>query len=205
MQKFKRQPTRKINIENLTSGKLVEKNGGKFLETVYGEEISRARIIATVVGKFISEDKNFASVTIDDGTDTIRVKLWQDISLLENIEVGQLVDIIGKVREYNDEIYLVPEIIQKIEDPNLELLRKLEVKNRLKQFGDGKSSTNAQKTEDTVREDVVKMIEENKEGIEYTKILEAFPEKKQEVESVIDDLLSGGICYEPNPGKIKKI
>jgi len=32
-----------------------------------------------------------------------------------------------------------------------------------------------------------------------------YPDKETTVEAVIDELLSGGICYEPSPGKIKKI
>ncbi|KKT20450.1 MAG: hypothetical protein UW05_C0036G0002 [Candidatus Giovannonibacteria bacterium GW2011_GWC2_43_8] len=81
-QRFKRQVATKVRIESLSSGKIIEKGGRKFLETKYGEELSRVRVMATVVGKFISEDSKFASITLDDGTDTIRGKGWQDISLI---------------------------------------------------------------------------------------------------------------------------
>ena len=39
---------------------------------------------------------------------------------------GDLVDVFGKVKEYNGEIYVMPEIIRKI-DPNVETLRLLEL------------------------------------------------------------------------------
>jgi hypothetical protein len=37
------------------------------------------------------------------------------------------VDVIGRVREYEGEIYMVPEVIARIDDPNWELLREMEV------------------------------------------------------------------------------
>ena len=201
-QRFKRQVATKVRIESLSSGKIIEKGGRKFLETKYGEELSRVRVMATVVGKFISEDSKFASITLDDGTDTIRGKGWQDISLIEALSIGDLIDLIGKVREYNDEIYLVPEIIQKIEDPNLELLRKLELQ---KKFKDQKPADIKEVAKEVdIRQEVIKLIESKKE-VAYTEILKAFPDQKEQIEAIIDDLLGGGICYEPTPGKIRKI
>ena len=202
-QRFKRQVATKVRIESLSSGKIIEKGGRKFLETKYGEELSRVRVMATVVGKFISEDSKFASITLDDGTDTIRGKGWQDISLIEALSIGDLIDLIGKVREYNDEIYLVPEIIQKIEDPNLELLRKLELQKKFKDQKPGDIKEVAEKEVD-IRQEVIKLIESKKE-VAYTEILKAFPDQKEQIEAIIDDLLGGGICYEPTPGKIRKI
>ena len=126
-QQFKRQTAKKVRIADLTSGKFEERGEQKILITAYGEEISRIRILATVVSKFVSDDKEFASATLDDCTDTIRVKGWKDTKNLQGLTIGDIVDLIGKVREYNGETYLTTEIVQKIDDPNLELLRKLEL------------------------------------------------------------------------------
>ncbi|MCK4927920.1 MAG: hypothetical protein KAS11_05590, partial [Candidatus Aenigmarchaeota archaeon] len=38
-----------------------------------------------------------------------------------------LIDIIANVREWNGEVYLVPEVLRKIDDPDLEILRRLEI------------------------------------------------------------------------------
>ncbi|MCD6221588.1 hypothetical protein J7K25_05475, partial [bacterium] len=94
-----------------------------------------------VIDKFVSEDGNYATLTLDDTTDTISCKIFMnsnfsdnisrqnliDLETLENIEKGDLIDVIGKIREYNEERYIQPEIIVKIEDPNFEVLRKLEI------------------------------------------------------------------------------
>jgi len=49
------------------------------------------------------------------------------------------------------------------------------------------------------------IISSAQDGIEYTKLIEQFGASEAEVEKVINDLLAEGICYEPTPGKIRKI
>ncbi len=143
-----RRVAKKIDIKIVNSGKFVridrtsEENRyiPNYVESG-GMKISRVRVLATVLDKFVSEDGNYATLTLDDTTDTIRCKIFMnskfedssskqkqvDLETVENIEKGGLVDIIGKVKEYNEERYIQPETIVKIEDPNFEALRKLEL------------------------------------------------------------------------------
>jgi hypothetical protein len=84
--------------------------------------------LATVVEKNIREDQTYGSLRLDDGTETIRVKAWrQDVPTIAGIKVGDLIDVIGRVREYEGEIYLTPEVLARVEDPNWELVRELEI------------------------------------------------------------------------------
>jgi len=198
---FKRAVAVKMRIIDLNRGKW----DGKFLETRLGEQVSRARLMATVVAKFISEDGRFSTLTLDDSTDTMRAKTWDNIKLFEPVKIGDIMDFIGKVREYNGEIYIVPEIIRKIKDPNLELLRKLEL---IKRYGpvdlENKEKGDIEIKLD-IKKQVLKLIDESKDGISYSEILEKLKAPQAEIEYVINDLLSGGICWEPSPGVIKKI
>ena len=134
---IQRMTAKKVRIYDIINGKWVKKEGMEpsYVETNYGDQLSRVRIMGTIVSKFIAEDGNFASITVDDATDTIRAKTFKTIKPVDTVEIGDIVDVIGKVREYNEEIYLIPEIILKMTDPNMELLRKLEVKASLKNFG----------------------------------------------------------------------
>lgn len=120
---------KKMDIKALYTGKYTVQEGfnPNYIE-VSGERVSMVRILAAVIDKFTSEDGNYGTITIDDGTDTIRVKAFQDLRLIENVEKGDIVEIIGKIREYNEERYIQPEIIVKIEDPNFEVIRKLELR-----------------------------------------------------------------------------
>lgn len=120
----------KVKIEDLVHGKFVRSSETEpsYLLTPWDQRILRVHAIATIIDKFISEDQNYGTLRIDDGSETIRLKAWrQDVQTLAGFKVGDFVDVIGRVREYEGEVYLVPEVIARVEDPNWELVRELEV------------------------------------------------------------------------------
>ena len=236
----------KCTIDELIKGKYVsgtEKFDPNFVE-INGIKLSRINVIATVTATYISEDKKYAFVVLDDSTGVIRSKAFQDTKPFVNLKKGDMVCFIGKVREYNDERYLIPEIVKKLEDPNFETLRKLELLKRMgmkiqnalnghnipepKAMENKKADTStpaslatntkgsteptqstAQKVDRAaIREKILKLIAETDdgEGVPYDKILGTFKNEIQEsseAESVINELLEEGSCYEPRPGKIK--
>jgi len=205
---IERMTAKKVRISDILSGKWIKKEGMEpsYIETNYGERVSRARILCTIVSKFASEDGNFGSITLDDGTDTIRAKTFKTVKPLESFEVGHVVDVIGKVKEYNGEIYIVPEIVKKIDDPNYEILRILEIKKNL-QGKDEKEETEKPKEDDKegLRKEILTVIENAKDGASYDDILKNVTGEDEKIEEVINELLSEGICYEPTPGKVRKI
>jgi RPA family protein len=195
----------------LTNGRWVKNEGlePSFVVTPSGEQVSRARIMGTVVSKFVSEDENFASITIDDTTDTIRAKTFKTVKPLDVVQTGDVVDLIGKVREYNAEIYVMPEIVRKITDPNMELLRRLELAAKAKKLLQGQGPApqfvSAKEDKSILKKKVLEVIDSEKSGISYSKILEMVQAPETQIESVVNELLDEGVCYEPTPGKIKKI
>ncbi|MBI4163488.1 MAG: hypothetical protein HY512_01380 [Candidatus Aenigmarchaeota archaeon] len=199
---FKRQIAIKSRAIDLITGSWIQDGQYGILETKYGEKVGRARVMATVVNKFVSEDGKYIGLTLDDGTDTIRIKMWDNFALVEKIIEGDIVDVIGKVRVYNEEVYIVPEIVYKIENPNLELLRKLEITKKLRKLG--VIEANPIDENEAVRKKILEVIGSSKEGVTYNKLME-IKAGKGVVEKIVDDLLSGGLCYEPTPGTIKKI
>lgn len=120
----------KIKIEDIVNGEYVRSPEGEpnYLITPWSQKILRANLIATVVDKFVRDDEGYATLCLDDGTETVRAKAWtEDVKKMKEFEVGDLVTVVGKVREYEGEVHLVPEIIRRIEDPNWELVRGLEI------------------------------------------------------------------------------
>lgn len=207
---IQRQTARKVRLADIMSGNFVKKEGMEpsFVETANGN-VSRARIMSTVMNVFKSEDGKFGSITLDDGTDTIRAKAFKDLSVIEGVREGQLVDVVGKVREYNGEIYMIPELVKQIEDPNMELLRRAEL---LKSLGTPVSSPSGSKEpskpsndQAELRKKVLAAIESKKDGATFDNISSAVKADEEALEDAINELLSEGICYEPTPGKIKKI
>ncbi len=128
---FERWVAHKVQIKDLIEGTW-EKDPERetsYLRTKDGRKIVRCRILGTIIAKFISEDGNYAFFTIDDGTEVIRLKMFgEEIKKYETFNKGDIVDVIGRVKQYEDETYISPEIIVKVEDPNYEFLRKIELK-----------------------------------------------------------------------------
>lgn len=125
----KRLTAKKAGLAELATGKYVKKTGfeSSYVLTNLGRRLSRVRILGLVVDKFESEDGKYATMTIDDGTETMRCKAFINIRMFDAASKGDLVDVIGKIREYNGEIYVAPEIVRKT-PADWETLRMLELK-----------------------------------------------------------------------------
>ena len=100
---IERMTARKVRVCDLVNGRWVKREGMEpsFIITEHGDKVSRARVLGTVVGLFLAEDGNFGSLTVDDSTDTIRAKTFSTTKPVDNFAVGDVVDLVGKVREYN--------------------------------------------------------------------------------------------------------
>jgi len=129
---MKREVAVKIRIKDILEGKffLAEKESMKpsYLITPFGRKVSRVNVLATITDKFISEDESYVSLTIDDGTASIKAKAFRDVAnLVKNLDIGDMAIFIGKIREWNGDLYINIEVARKIDDPNYEVYRKLEL------------------------------------------------------------------------------
>ncbi|MCD6477056.1 MAG: hypothetical protein J7K26_02740 [Candidatus Aenigmarchaeota archaeon] len=124
----RRLTAKKCSLKEIHEGRFVKKQGfeSSYVLTNLGRRLSRVRIMGIVVDKFVRPDDKYATITIDDGTETIRCKSFINVKIFNDIIPGFLVEVFGRIREYNDEIYIIPEIITK-PDTNFETLRKLEL------------------------------------------------------------------------------
>jgi len=124
----KRNTTKKVSITEIVSGKFVKKTGfeSSYVLSNIGRKLSRVRVLALIVDKYIKDDSNYGAITLDDGTETVRCKVFVSVKIFDGLTKGDLVDVFGKLKEYNDEVYIMPEIIRKAES-NAETLRLLEL------------------------------------------------------------------------------
>jgi len=245
----KRLTAKKASVEEIVKGKFIKKSGfeSSYVLTNLGRKLSRIRTLGLIVDKFISPDERYATITLDDSTETIRCKVFINTKFLDGYGSGDLVDVFGKLREYNGEIYIMPEIISTV-DANFETLRILELgkiskeqREKIKKIRELQKQTSdlaeikaavkglmsledaegileaQEMIENSVEEKVVsagdvknkilKLIDvlDKGEGADYQDILlkSGLPEK--DIDISIQDLLESGLCYEPHPGKIKKI
>jgi len=129
MPQQKRQTAKLVNAERLNSGKYFQREGFEpnFLLIPDGRRYSRARIVGTMVDTFKNDEETYGSITVDDGTDTVQLKFFNDMDAVDEAEEGDIVEAVGKVREYQGEVYMNAEIVIN-RDMEHELLHQLRLK-----------------------------------------------------------------------------
>lgn len=169
-----RSTAHKVKIEDLIHGEYNHTPEGEpnNLVTPWNQELLRVNIIGTVIDKFVRDDGEYGTLTLDDGSETIRAKAWgDDVDEMDEYEVGDLVNVIGKVREYEEEIHVVPEIIRELEDPNWEMLRELEIlENRKKMLDEGVEPDFEEEGESELETEEIEVPEIQKESEEIGKM-----------------------------------
>ncbi len=196
---FKRYVAYKFHIGALLSGK-PEMEGEKLKHLICGEkQVSRVNLIANVVDKYIQDgEKKFGSLTLDDATGQIKVKLFgEDVDKLQAFEQGDTVLAIGLLRHWNNEIYITPEILKK-KDLNFLLVRKLEIESAMpKQYNKEQLSL--------VKDKLIELVRnaDSSGGIDIEKIILELKEPADTISKEIKRLLEDGVAYEPRPGRLR--
>jgi RPA family protein len=232
-----RQPAKKVRISDVVDGKFFygNRDGMKpsYIITSIGMKVSRVNLVGVVIDKFVSEDGNYAFLTIEDGTESIRAKVFKEkVGLIDGIEKGDTVLVIGKVKEYNGEKYINLEFVRKV-DVNYEILRKLElakelenwrnfterVRNDLKEMSEEEVKKKYELDDDMLQAirgsklepdykqkllDIISKLDEG-DGVEISKLFEVVSLPESTVEKILDELISEGSLYQPTPSKLKKI
>lgn len=109
--KYIHKPARPFRIKNLLSVK-IHRFDEEYRFKFHGKTISRVHIVGTIISKYVVErekERKYASITLDDGSATIRVKSWGEIYSMKNVQEGDIVDVVGKIRVFNDELYIALE------------------------------------------------------------------------------------------------
>ena len=201
---------------------------------VKDKEVVRVNIIANVIDKYHNPEKQYISITVDDGTGDLRVKAFSDnVHLLKNVEMGDTVLVIGLLRFFNDELYILPEIVKPV-DARWLLVRKLEMPTEFKESLELKKEQDteamqekeqeqgvvdrdnieSEKVEDSafivnqpksIRTQILETIEsaDAEGGIEIDKLIMSLKAPVQDINDIITGLLEEGTIYEPKPGKLR--
>ena len=119
----------KCRIKDIVCGKYVspEGIGSGYVLLEDGREVSLVHVLGTVVNFYVSDDEKYGFIVLDDGTGMIRVKAFQDTSVIRKVKRGDIVDVVGRLRQYNDEVHMFPEFVRRVDDVNCETLRKIEL------------------------------------------------------------------------------
>jgi uncharacterized protein len=200
MQPMQRQTAYKLKIGEIFQGNQIL-DGTNFNSLELGDKkIVRVNIVANVIEKYESEgEKKFLSLTIDDASGQIKVKSFgEDVDKFKDIGQGNTVMVVGMLRFYNNELYVLPEIVKAL-DPRYLLVRKLELDN-------GKPKIEVPKEERrAIKDQIIDMIKigDATGGIEVDQLILQLKAEPEIINQEIQKLLEEGLAYEPRPGKIR--
>ena len=220
--KYKRSTATKATINEINQGTYKEQNAEEpnFLLTTSGKKLSRVNIIGIIIQK--EKIGSITSLIIDDSTGSIIIRSFEELKFIEKINVGDHVLIVGKIRTYNNQIYISPEICKKTDPLWLQLRIKELPQQQLKEpttNQDQQSNTEYQIKEelqkeisekDEIVEDtllpinkMIKIIKEldQGEGVSIEEILEK--SKLNDSEKIIERMLESGDIFQNMPGKVK--
>lgn len=230
IQNQKRNIAVKVTISDIVNSEYKKEDGWtpNFIKTARGE-MTRVNIIGIVVSK--EENNGVNSLMINDSTGTISLRSFEDNEMLKIPKIGQLVLIIGRPREYNNEKYIMAEIVKKIDDKLWMNVRKkeLEIESEIDEILEKNSIINEHNKKVDELKPVIKEPEKNQSkkdelivtpqinhyevvlgliksmdngyGVSYEDII--LSSKLKNVEDIIKSLIEEGEIFEIRPGILK--
>ena len=235
IQQQKRNTAYKVWIGDLLKSEVsLNENRLNYVE-LGNRKIVRVNIIANVIDKYRHSDKPYTSLTLDDSSGQMRVKSFDDTAKTSSFNVGDSVRVIGTVRYFNEELYIQPEIIKKVDEKRL-LVRKLELGEPIKEPEEnsvtvreseitpemnsndnhytsetemGKMKIEEEKIEDKkevgIKDALFSKINENPEGIDIENLIMSISYPVSDINSNVTELIEEGRIYEPQPGRLRSI
>lgn len=218
----KRSVAVKICINDILSSEYVKENGWipNYISTLRGQ-VSRANVIGLVVSK----DAETKGLMIDDSTGTISVRSFENKEMLMTPKIGQMVLIVGRPREYNNDKYILAEIVRVLDDkawfsvrrkeleidalvsvPKKEELKDedfVELKNVKKEPVIEKKDEVTLQPQSNPYEVVLGLIKsmDTGFGVSFEEII--FNSKMKNAEDIIQSLIEEGEIFEIRPGILK--
>ncbi len=202
MEKTKRYVAYIVRIKDILEGRFVKEEGelAPNYILVKNKQVSRANVMGVVIA--LDND-----IVINDGSGSIALRSFEEKKY--EVNVGDIVLVIGRPREFNNERYILPEIVKKIENNKWVELRKSEL--RLMDL----NNKEAIKTEEVVEkaigvnntinnaDKIFKLIKErdNGDGADISEVISA--SGVADSEALIKNLLKEGEIFEIRPGRLK--
>jgi len=205
----KRQIAYKVRIKDILNGKYIKEEGWKpnYVAAEDGRNISRINLIGVIVDKQFEFEKGV--LVIDDGSGKIMIRSFDDNNKLNDLNIGEAVLIIGRPREYNNEMFIMPEIIKKIKNDKWIDFRRLELEKNdgnhkiekipgnylMEEIKEEREKSPSEKIFDLIR----KLDLGN--GAEFDEVVNMSNIK--EAEKIINNLLIEGEIFQNKPGRLK--
>ena len=182
------------------------------------EKIFRINLMAIVISK--SQGQNNTSLIIEDKTGQIMIRMFEEMQNIQSLQLGDIVTIIGKPREFSGQKYFVPEVIkstdmqwykyrllelekivrQKINQPIKKESNSPKIIQDITQQNNSQTTFERQKSKAELIYESIKELD-NGQGVDISLISEKFP--KENIDEHITGLISQGDVFEIKKGKLK--
>ena len=188
-------------VDTLLQGSFVKTEGWtpSYFSTELGN-ISRVNLVGVIVSK-----ESAGGALIDDGSGRLLLRSFDDAPF-EKFEIGDLVLVIGRPRIYNEQKYIIPEKIKKI-DPKWCAYRRAQLNILKTRLPLVKKETRI------ALEPITKIVNYFQKALEFIKDLDdgtgaeineiAKRTGAPNAEEIIRKLIEEGEIYEIRPGKVK--
>jgi RPA family protein len=154
---------------------------------------ARVNLIGTLIEKDVAG--GFKNFILDDGTSHVMVGVFEEKeNFMGDFEIGSSIMVIGRLRDYLGDRYVVGEIIKKIEDKNILLMRSLELK-----MGELKEPRNGEK----IKLKIIDFVKagDSGSGVFIEEVVKNMG--RTDVESIISKMLESGELFQVRPGIVK--
>ena len=211
----------KTSISVISEGKYIaSEDSPHYVQTAAGVEIFRLHLVAIVLE--IEKSGSITNLLVEDGTGSLVVRAFEELPCLKTLSVGDAIRVVGKLRMYNQEKYISPDLIKKT-SPLWLKVRALE-EGRTKDIKGEEvtpAETKATKIPEVPKEDPIKEapLKEPKELLPTEKIMSIIKELDKgegvqmeeviskshltETENVLEEMLKKGEIFQISPGKVK--
>jgi len=207
MAEIKRLTAVHTRISTIHNSEYVKQEGWdpNYLLTEKGAKISRINVLAIVVS-----DPTDNQIEVDDGSAKIVIRQFEDKLRFSNLKIGTPVLIIGKPRQYERVMYILPEIVKKLENPEWLKVRANSCPSPALQTPAGpiEEKPIEQKPHEaqTFRESyesiyaLIRNLDDGR-GADIEEVLQSANQKNGE--DIIKQLIIEGEVFELQPGKLK--
>ncbi len=190
---------------------------------VKGIKVARVNILGTITEFFSNPNGDYVTMTIEDGSAQIAVRAFkEDTRFLQGLAIGNSVLVIGRPKQYQNEIYVIPEIVKKLENPSWIKVRKAELLETRGQIPIKQPVLQHETPRETreemiashaslpgnegVRQKMLNILEKQGEsGMDIDLLMQTVEAQEEEGEKIIEELIKEGEIYMSRPGVLKII
>jgi len=186
----------KLSIKDLINSQRIKENENNYF-IINNNKISRVNLFATIITAPVKY-ANYSQTLVDDGSGRMIIRSFDNLDLFKDLEIGDMVLVIGKPREYNDEKYIIGEIIKKLDNPKWFELRKKELNESAEEKEPEKEII---KEPEKGYDDILHTISslDSGEGVDFDRLVTEFKIDP----NTLNYLLEKGEIFLAKPGKLR--